>query len=115
MLTSEVVPSEGLPIRQEKRLEMLRIFLTAICFSSLGGCSAKAITPELAQEIANDRYKAIARSVDGVVAPISKPAVNVRADDTVYKYIEPRTQRSIIVIVTKKGEFAETIQGASRD
>jgi hypothetical protein len=60
--------------------------------------------------IANDRYQAIARGLGGVVAPIPSPAVNVRGEDTVYKYVEPKTQKTIIVIVKNTGEFADTYQ-----
>jgi hypothetical protein len=90
---------------------MLRpLFLFGALLTLLIGCSPRGITSEMGLSIANDRYQAIASGLGGVVTPIPSPAVNVRAEDTVYKYLEPKTQKTIIVIVKKTGEFADTYQ-----
>ena len=92
-------------------MKVMRILIWKLWFivAIVSGCDRpRSLTPLEAREIADRRYIAHVKAAGLLSLQLPSPVVNYRNTDTVFTYIEPTAKRTIVVIVERSGEVADT-------
>ena len=82
----------------------------ALVWGTLTGCQPGSVTPIQAREIADHRFLAHSKMQGNDSGLVPQPEIDNRAGDTVFKYIEPKSRRTVTVIIGSHGEVADTIE-----
>ena len=86
------------------------VVVLLLVLGAVYGCGKKNVTDVDARAIADSRYLANAQAIGSNIEEVPQPAIQKRANDTVFVYIEPTTKKKITVIVDRTGKVADTVE-----